>query len=88
MVLYFFFDFIGEELYKLGLEVIDWLIFIVDFIDGILNFVYGFLVVCVFVGFVVDWMLMVGVVYNFFSDEFWIVIKGYGVFYLCNGSVK
>ncbi|KAK7398528.1 hypothetical protein QQX98_012104 [Neonectria punicea] len=74
------FDFVGEESYKVGLEITDQPTFIVDPIDGTSNFVHGFPAVCVSIGLVIGKQPTVGVVYNPFREELWSAVGGQGAF--------
>lgn len=74
------FDFVGEESYKVGLEITDQPTFIVDPIDGTSNFVHGFPAVCVSIGLIVGKQPTVGVVFNPFREELWSAVRGQGAF--------
>ncbi|CAK7564619.1 MAG: hypothetical protein SEPTF4163_002514 [Sporothrix epigloea] len=75
------FAFVGEESYKIGVEVTDEPTFIVDPIDGTSNFVHGFPAVCVSIGLVVKKRPVVGVVYNPIQEDLWSAVYGQGAFY-------
>ena len=77
-------DFIGEETYSssgLTKSILDdrptW---IVDPIDGTTNFIHGFPFVAISIGFAVDQVPTVGVVYNPFLDWMYTGIRGKGSF--------
>ena len=74
------FEFIGEETYKPGMTLTDAPTFIVDPIDGTTNFVHNFPAYCISLGFVVNKVPMVGVVYNPYLDQLYSAIKGKGAF--------
>ncbi|KAI1386369.1 inositol monophosphatase [Hypoxylon trugodes] len=80
------FSFIGEETYKPGVEVTSAPTFIVDPIDGTTNFVHGFPHACISLGFAVDRIPTVGVVYNPYLDQLYTGIRGQGA-YLTQGAV-
>jgi myo-inositol-1(or 4)-monophosphatase len=54
--------------------------FIVDPIDGTTNFVHGFPAACISLGFAVDRVPTVGVVYNPYQDLLYHAIRGQGAF--------
>ncbi|GMF81067.1 unnamed protein product [Aspergillus oryzae] len=60
--------------------------FVIDPIDGTINFVHGFPHACVSLGFAVDRVPVVGVVYNPFDNTLYSAIRGQGAF--LNRSVK
>lgn len=60
--------------------------FIVDPIDGTTNFVHGFPNACISLGFAVDRVPAVGVVYNPYQDLLYTAIRGQGA-YLTQGAV-
>ncbi|KAI1813723.1 inositol monophosphatase [Poronia punctata] len=74
------FDFVGEETYKPGVQVTEKPTFIVDPIDGTTNFVHGFPHACISLGFAVDRVPAVGVVYNPWLDTLYTAIRGQGAF--------
>lgn len=74
------FEFMGEETYKPGMKLTDAPTFIVDPIDGTTNFLHGYPHVCISLGFVLDKIPSVGVVYNPFIDELYTAIQGQGAF--------
>jgi myo-inositol-1(or 4)-monophosphatase len=82
------FDFIGEETYYPGQPLTDAPTFIVDPIDGTTNFVHAFPCVCISLGFTINKIPTVGVIYNPFLDELWTGIKGQGSFLSRNGGPK
>ncbi|KAI0171864.1 inositol monophosphatase [Hypoxylon sp. FL1284] len=80
------FAFIGEETYKPGMQVTAAPTFIVDPIDGTTNFVHGFPDACISLGFAVDRVPTVGVVYNPYQDLLFTAIRGQGA-YRTQGAV-
>lgn len=82
------FEFIGEETYKPGMQLTDAPTFIVDPIDGTTNFVHAFPSVCISLGFAIEKVPTVGVIYNPFLDELYTAIKGHGAFLSRNGGEK
>ncbi|KAH8802646.1 myo-inositol-1-monophosphatase [Xylogone sp. PMI_703] len=74
------FEFIGEETWKPGMKLTNAPTFIVDPIDGTTNFLHGFPHVCISLGFVLDKIPSVGVIYNPFLDELFTGIQGQGAF--------
>ncbi|KAI1461365.1 inositol monophosphatase [Annulohypoxylon moriforme] len=74
------FSFVGEETYKPGVQVTPAPTFIVDPIDGTTNFVHGLPEACVSLGFAVDRIPTVGVVYNPYQDKLYTAIRGKGAF--------
>ncbi|KAI1402141.1 inositol monophosphatase [Hypoxylon fuscum] len=80
------FAFVGEETYKPGIQVTNTPTFIVDPIDGTTNFVHGFPNACISLGFAVDRVPAVGVVYNPYQDLLYTAIRGQGA-YLTQGAV-
>lgn len=82
------YEFIGEETYKPGMQLTDAPTFIVDPIDGTTNFVHSFPSVCISLGFAVNKIPAVGVIYNPFLDQLYTAIKGHGAFVSRNGGDK
>ena len=82
------FEFIGEETYKPGMTLTNAPTFIVDPIDGTTNFVHAFPAFCISLGFVVNKIPSVGVIYNPYLDELYTAIKGEGAFLARNGGNK
>lgn len=83
------FSFIGEETYVPGsTKLTSAPTFIVDPIDGTTNFVHAFPAFCVSLGFAVDKIPTIGVIYNPFLDELYTAIKGKGAFLTRNGGEK
>jgi myo-inositol-1(or 4)-monophosphatase len=82
------FSFIGEETYKPGMVLTDAPTFICDPIDGTTNFVHAFPAFCISLGFVVNKVPSVGVIYNPYLDELYTAIKGHGAFLTRNGGSK
>ncbi|KAI0387697.1 inositol monophosphatase [Hypomontagnella monticulosa] len=80
------FAFVGEETYKPGMQVTTTPTFIVDPIDGTTNFVHGFPNACISLGFAVDRIATVGVVYNPYQDLLYSAIRGQGA-YQTQGAV-
>jgi myo-inositol-1(or 4)-monophosphatase len=74
------YSFMGEETYKPGDTLTNAPTFVVDPIDGTTNFVHGFPNVCISLGFAVDRVPTVGVVYNPFLMTLYTGIKGHGAF--------
>lgn len=75
------YSFVGEETYIPGKTAITSApTFIVDPIDGTTNFVHGFPNACVSLGFAVDRVPSVGVVYNPFQDLLFTGILGAGAY--------
>lgn len=72
--------FMGEETYKPGDKLTSAPTFIVDPIDGTTNFVHGFPYVSISLGFAIDQIPHVGVVYNPFTRTLYSGIKGQGSF--------
>lgn len=82
------FEFIGEETYYPGQKLTDAPTFIVDPIDGTTNFVHAFPAFCISLGFAVDKVPSVGVIYNPMLDELYTGIKGKGAYLTRNGGQK
>lgn len=72
--------FMGEETYKDGDKLTSAPTFIVDPIDGTTNFVHAYPYVSISLGFAVDSIPQVGVVYNPFNKTLFSGIKGHGSF--------
>jgi myo-inositol-1(or 4)-monophosphatase len=70
----------GEETYKPGDTLTASPTFIVDPIDGTTNFVHAYPYVSISLGFAVDRIPTVGVVYNPFTKTMYSAIKGQGAF--------
>jgi myo-inositol-1(or 4)-monophosphatase len=82
------FSFVGEETYEAGVtKVTDAPTFVVDPIDGTTNFVHGFPVVCISLGFVVRRRPVAGVVYNPFQDLLFTAVAGRGAYMQRNASL-
>ncbi|KAH6662495.1 myo-inositol-1-monophosphatase [Halenospora varia] len=80
--------FIGEETYVPGqTHLTDAPTFICDPIDGTTNFVHAFPAFCISLGFTVNRVPSVGVIYNPMLDELWTGIKGRGS-YLTRGALS
>ncbi|KAK3997396.1 inositol monophosphatase 2 [Cladorrhinum sp. PSN332] len=85
--LYPSFSFIGEETYVKGVTTVtDAPTFIVDPIDGTQNFVHGFPHACISLGFAVEKIPSVGVVYNPFLDILYTGVRGQGSYMQRNAS--
>ncbi|XP_049266959.1 inositol monophosphatase 2 [Rhipicephalus sanguineus] len=78
--------FIGEESVAAGIksELTNDPTWIIDPIDGTMNFVHGFPVVAVSVALAVQKEIVVGIVYNPALDKMYTAVKGHGSF--CNGT--
>ncbi|KAJ5930768.1 hypothetical protein N7466_006261 [Penicillium verhagenii] len=74
------YEFHGEETYDPNRPLTDAPTFIVDPIDGTVNFVHSFPYACVSLGFAVSRMPAVGVVYNPFTKTLYSAIRGQGAF--------
>lgn len=86
--LYPSYAFVGEETYVAGeTNVTSAPTFIVDPIDGTTNFVHGFPHACISLGFAVDKVPSVGVVYNPFEDLLYTGIRGRGAHVQRNASL-
>jgi myo-inositol-1(or 4)-monophosphatase len=72
--------FLGEETYHPGLTLTDAPTFIVDPIDGTVNFVHSFPNACISLGFAVQRRPVVGVVFNPFTNTLYSAISGRGAF--------
>ncbi|KAK6512503.1 hypothetical protein TWF481_001387 [Arthrobotrys musiformis] len=70
--------FMGEETYKPGDTLTPSPTFIIDPIDGTTNFVHTYPYACISLGFCVDLVPVIGVVYNPFTDQLFTGIKGQG----------
>ncbi|KAK4178172.1 hypothetical protein QBC36DRAFT_299587 [Triangularia setosa] len=82
------FSFVGEESYEKGVtKVTDAPTFICDPIDGTQNFIHGFPLACISLGFTLNKKPQVGVVYNPFADVLFSAIKGQGAFTVDNFSL-
>ncbi|KAJ5633038.1 hypothetical protein N7490_009377 [Penicillium lividum] len=74
------YEFHGEETYDPSRPLTDAPTFIVDPIDGTVNFVHSFPYACVSLGFAVGRVPAVGVVYNPFTKTLHSAIRGQGAF--------
>ncbi|KAJ5261469.1 hypothetical protein N7478_012064 [Penicillium angulare] len=74
------YKFHGEETYDPNTPLTDAPTFIVDPIDGTVNFIHSFPHACVALGFAVNRVPVVGVVYNPFTKALYSAIKGQGAF--------
>ena len=74
------FAFMGEETYQPGMKLGPEPTFIVDPIDGTTNFVHGYPYVSVSMGFAVDRVPTVGVVFNPFTRKLYTGVCGQGSF--------
>ena len=70
----------GEETYTPGTRLTDSPTFIVDPIDGTVNFVHSFPNACISLGFAVNRRAVVGVVYNPFTKTLYSAVKGKGAY--------
>lgn len=73
-------SFHGEETYDPAHPLTDAPTFVVDPIDGTVNFVHGFPNSCISLGFAVNRKPVVGVVYNPFTETLYSAIHGQGAF--------
>ena len=80
------FQFIGEETYYPGQKLTAEPTFICDPIDGTTNFVHGYPAFCISLGFAVEKVPVVGVIYNPTTDELYTGIKGKGSYLSRNGG--
>lgn len=86
--LYPSYSFVGEETYVAGkTKITSAPTFIVDPIDGTTNFLHGFPQACISLGFAVDKVPSVGVVYNPFLDVLYSGIKGHGAYMQRNAAL-
>lgn len=60
----------------------DWVIWVFDFIDGMVNFVYGILVYVVLIGVQVGGIMVVGVVVDVVVCMVYLVVMGFGVYFI------
>ncbi|KAK2737895.1 hypothetical protein FQN57_007346 [Myotisia sp. PD_48] len=74
------YEFMGEETYQPGMVLTDAPTFIVDPIDGTVNFVHSFPFACISLGFAIGRRPVVGVVYNPFTNTLYSAIQGHGAF--------
>ncbi|KAJ5377901.1 uncharacterized protein N7496_005310 [Penicillium cataractarum] len=74
------YEFHGEETYDPASPITDAPTFVVDPIDGTVNFVHSFPYACVSLGFAISRVPAVGVVYNPFTKTLWSGIRGQGAF--------
>ncbi|EPS26520.1 hypothetical protein PDE_01457 [Penicillium oxalicum 114-2] len=74
------YKFHGEETYDPKKPLTDAPTFIVDPIDGTVNFVHSFPYACVSLGFAVNRIPTVGVVFNPSTKTLWSAIRGHGAF--------
>ncbi|KAF3286134.1 hypothetical protein TWF970_009684 [Orbilia oligospora] len=72
------YQFMGEETYKPGDTLTPSPTFIVDPIDGTTNFVHTFPYACISLGFTVNLIPKIGVIYNPFTNQLFTGIKGQG----------
>lgn len=78
--LYPTFSFLGEETYQPGMKLGPEPTFVVDPIDGTTNFVHRWPYVSISLGFAVERVPTVGVVYNPFTRKLYSGVKGQGSF--------
>lgn len=74
------YSFMGEETWKPGMKIGPEPTFVVDPIDGTMNFVHSFPHACVSLGLSVENSPAVGVIYNPFLDTVYTAIKGQGAY--------
>ncbi|OAX82960.1 hypothetical protein ACJ72_02693 [Emergomyces africanus] len=74
------YEFLGEETYHPSRPLTSAPTFIVDPIDGTVNFVHGFPSVCISLGFAINKRPVVGVVFNPFTNTLYSAISGKGAF--------
>ncbi|GAD95802.1 hypothetical protein PVAR5_4448 [Paecilomyces variotii No. 5] len=74
------YDFHGEETYDPAHPLTDAPTFIVDPIDGTVNFVHGFPSVCISLGLAIKRTPVVGVVFNPFTQTLYSAIRGKGAY--------
>ncbi|WEW59450.1 inositol monophosphatase family protein [Emydomyces testavorans] len=74
------YKFMGEETYQPGSRLTNAPTFIVDPIDGTVNFVHGFPNTCISLGFAINKKPVVGVVFNPFTNALYSAIRGQGAF--------
>ncbi|PKX91547.1 inositol monophosphatase family protein [Aspergillus novofumigatus IBT 16806] len=74
------YQFHGEETYDPASPLTDAPTFVVDPIDGTVNFVHGFPYACISLGFAIDRKPVVGVVYNPFNNTLYSAIRGEGAY--------
>ncbi|KIW08149.1 uncharacterized protein PV09_01081 [Verruconis gallopava] len=74
------FRFMGEETYKPGDILSDEPTFIVDPIDGTTNFIHAYPYFCISLGFAINRIPTIGVVYQPFTKTMYSAIKGQGAF--------
>ncbi|MBW0490622.1 hypothetical protein O181_030337 [Austropuccinia psidii MF-1] len=74
--------FIGEESFAAGVRpgLSDSPTWICDPIDGTTNFVHGFPMVCISIGWVVNKIPTLGVIYNPFLSQLYTAVRGHGAF--------
>lgn len=70
----------GEETYNPSQPLTNAPTFVVDPIDGTVNFVHEFPQVCISLGFAIDRTPVVGVVFNPFTQSLYTAIRGQGAF--------
>ncbi|KAL2863099.1 inositol monophosphatase family protein [Aspergillus lucknowensis] len=74
------FRFHGEESYDPACPLTDAPTFVIDPIDGTVNFVHGFPHACVSLGFAINRIPTIGVVFNPFTNTLYSAIRGKGAF--------
>ncbi|KAK7547504.1 hypothetical protein IWX92DRAFT_173261 [Phyllosticta citricarpa] len=72
------FDFLGEETFKEGQKLTDAPTFVVDPVDGTLNFIHGFPNVAISLALTIARQPVVGVIYNPFRRDLFTAVKGKG----------
>jgi myo-inositol-1(or 4)-monophosphatase len=81
------YNFVGEEAFKHGDKLSYSPTFVVDPIDGTLNFIHGFPNTAVSLAFVVEKKPVVGVVYNPFRGDIFSAVKGQGAYLTTAGNI-
>ncbi|KAB8228214.1 hypothetical protein BDV23DRAFT_128379 [Aspergillus alliaceus] len=74
------YQFHGEETYDPARPLTAAPTFVIDPIDGTINFVHGFPHACISLGFAIDRIPVVGIVYNPFDNTLYSAIRGQGAF--------
>ncbi|KAA1070009.1 hypothetical protein PGT21_002205 [Puccinia graminis f. sp. tritici] len=76
-------QFIGEETFAVDAkaELTNAPTWICDPVDGTTNFVHGFPSVCISIGWVVNKIPTLGVIYNPFLSQLYTAVKGHGAFF-------
>ncbi|KAL2836221.1 hypothetical protein BJY01DRAFT_60296 [Aspergillus pseudoustus] len=77
---YPYYQFYGEETYDPARPLTNAPTFVIDPIDGTVNFVHGFPHACVSLGFAINRVPTVGVVFNPFTKTLYSAVRGKGAF--------